>query len=100
MNISIIGAAGEVGRSLATNLLRGGLMTTTDELQLLGHGVEGTERMVLAERVDLLDAFDEMAPRIEVAATPKEVIGNIVVMTPRHGSSGRWRGRWGRAPGR
>jgi malate dehydrogenase len=80
MNISIIGAAGEVGRSLATHLLRSGLMNTTDELQLVGHGVEGTERTVLAERVDLLDAFDETAPRIEVAATPEEVSGSIVVV--------------------
>lgn len=56
---------------MATHLLRSGLMTITDELQLVGHGTEGTERMVLAERVDLLDAFDETAPRIEVAATPK-----------------------------
>ncbi len=80
MNISIIGAGGEVGRSLATHLLRSGLMSATDELQLVGHGVEGTERVVLAERVDLLDAFDEMAPRIEVAATPEEVTGDIVVM--------------------
>ncbi len=80
MNISIIGAAGEVGRSLATHLLRSGLMTNADELQLVGHGVEGTERMVLAERVDLLDAFDETAPRIEVAATPEEVTGNLIVV--------------------
>jgi malate dehydrogenase len=46
----------------------------------VGHGVEGTERTVLAERVDLLDAFDEIAPRIEVAATPEEVTGNVVVV--------------------
>jgi malate dehydrogenase len=80
VNISIIGAAGEVGRSLATHLLRGGLMTTTDELQLVGHGAGGVERTVLAERVDLLDAFDETAPRIEVAATPEQVTGEVVVM--------------------
>ena len=80
MSISIVGASGEVGRSLATHLLRSGLMTITDELQLVGHGTEGTERMVLAERVDLLDAFDETAPRIEVAATPEEVTGDIVIM--------------------
>ena len=80
MNISIIGAGGEVGRNLATHLLRGGLMGATDKLQLVGHGVEGTERTVLAERVDLLDAFDEKAPRIEVAATPEEVTGNVVVV--------------------
>ncbi len=80
MNMSIVGAAGEVGRSLVTHLLRGGLMTTNDQLQLVGHGVEGIERTVLAERVDLLDAFDEMAPRIEVAATPEEVAGDVVVV--------------------
>lgn len=80
MNVSIVGAAGEVGRSLATHLLRSKLMATSDELQLVGHGIEGTERKVLAERVDLLDAFDEMAPRIEVAATPEEVTGDVVVM--------------------
>jgi len=80
VNISIIGATGEVGRSLAAHLLRSGLMTTTDELQLVGHGAGGVERTVLGERVDLLDAFDETAPRIEVAATPEQVTGQVVVM--------------------
>jgi malate dehydrogenase len=80
MDISIVGAAGEVGRSLATHLLRGGLISASDGLQLVGHGLEGTERKVLAERVDLLDAFDEAAPRIDVAANPDDVAGDIVVM--------------------
>ncbi len=80
MDISIVGAAGEVGRSLATHLLRDGLMTASDRLQLIGHGLEGTERKVLAERVDLLDAFDETAPRIDVAGLPDDVTGDIVVM--------------------
>ena len=80
MNISIIGAAGEVGRSLATHLLRGGLITASDRLQLIAHGPEGTERKLLAERVDLLDAFEETAPRIDLAGTPDDVAGDIVVM--------------------
>lgn len=80
MNVSILGAAGEVGRALAVHLLRGGFMTPTDTLQLVGHGPEGTERTLLAERVDLLDAFDQTAPDIEVAATPDEVSGDIVIM--------------------
>jgi len=80
VNLSIIGAADEVGRSLSTQLLRGGFMTATDTLQRVGHGAEGAERRVLAERVDLLDAFDETAPRIEVAGTPDEVCGDIVVV--------------------
>ena len=70
MQLSIIGAAGAVGRSLATHLLRGGVPTASDWLQLVGHGVEGTERRLLAERCDLLDAFDEAAPPIEVRRSP------------------------------
>lgn len=81
MNISIIGAAGDVGRSLVTHLLRGSLMSASDRLQLVGHGVEGTERKLLAVRCDLLDAFDETAPDIDVAATTDEVAGDIIVMT-------------------
>src|SRR5262245_49486638 len=81
MQLSIIGAAGAVGQALATHLLRGGVLTASDRLQLVGHGVEGTERRLLAERCDLLDAFDEVAPPIEVAAFPEEVAGDIIVMT-------------------
>lgn len=80
MELSIVGAAGAVGRHLATHLLRGGVLTASDRLQLVGHGAEGTERRVLAERCDLLDAFDETAPRIEVATGPEEVSGDVVVM--------------------
>jgi malate dehydrogenase len=80
MQLSIIGAAGAVRQSLATHLLRGGVLTASDRLQLVGHGVEGTERRLLAERCDLLDAFDEVAPPIEVAALPTEVTGDVIVM--------------------
>lgn len=80
MKVSILGAAGEVGRALSVHLLRGRFLSGADTLQLVGHGKEGAERRVLAERVDLLDAFDETAPNIEVAADPDEVHGDIVVM--------------------
>lgn len=93
MDISIVGAAGEVGRSLATHLLRGGLTSASDRLQLIGHGLEGAERKVLAERVDLLDAFDETAPPIDVAGLPEDVAGDIVVMAAGATVSGRMRTR-------
>jgi hypothetical protein len=49
----------ERGRHYATlHYRRSGLLTASDRLQLVGHGVEGTERRLLAERCDLLDAFD------------------------------------------
>lgn len=80
VNVSVLGAAGEVGRALSVHLLRGGFLSGADTLQLVGHGEEGTERRVLAERVDLLDAFDETAPNIAVAASPDEVLGDVVVV--------------------
>ena len=80
MNISIVGAAGEVGRALALHLLRGGLLGSSDRLQLVGHGHEAGERKLLAERADLLDAFDETAPRIEIAGEPEEVTGDVIAI--------------------
>src|SRR5215204_6032051 len=79
VDISIIGA-GEVGRALATHLLRGELIGPPERLQLVGHGREASERKLLAERCDLLDAFDETAPSIQVAATLEEVAGDIIVL--------------------
>lgn len=93
MDLSIVGAAGEVARSLATQLLLRGLIGASDRLQLIGHGLEGAERKVLAERVDLLDAFDETAPRIDVAGIPDDVAGDIVVMAAGATVSGRMRTR-------
>ena len=80
MNISIVGAAGEVGRALALHLLRGGLLGPSDRLQLVGHGHEAGERKLLAERADLLDAFDETAPAIEIAGEPEEVTGDVIAI--------------------
>lgn len=75
MQLSIIGAAGAVGQALATHLLRGGVLTASDRLQLVGHGVEGTERRLLAERCDLLDAFDEVAPPSRWRRSPRRSPG-------------------------
>ena len=80
MDISIVGAAGEVGRALATHLLRGALIGPSERLQLVGHGHESGERKLLAERCDLLDAFDESAPAIEIAGEPDEVSGNVIII--------------------
>lgn len=77
MDISIVGAGGEVGRALATHLLSGALIGPSERLQLVGHGHESGERKLLAERCDLLDAFDESAPAIEIAGEPDEVSGNL-----------------------
>jgi malate dehydrogenase len=94
MDVSIVGAAGEVGRSITTHLLRGNLLTAADRLQLIGHGLEGTEQKLLAERCDLLDAFDETAPRIDVTGEPDGVAGEVIVVAA--GVSTAHVGMWSR----
>ena len=79
-DISIVGAAGEVGRAFAAHLLRAGIMNTSARLQLVGHGLEASEHKLLAERCDLLDAFHETAPTIDVANAPEEIAADIVVV--------------------
>ena len=80
MRVSVVGAAGDVGRAFAAHLLRSRLLGPSDELQLVGHGAKQTERMLLAIRVDLLDAFDETAPTIRVAPDLEDVRGEVIVM--------------------
>ncbi len=80
MRVSVVGAPGEVGRTLTAHLLRSRLLGPSDELQLVGHGAEQTDRMLLAIRVDLLDAFDETAPPIAVAPGLEDVRGDVIVM--------------------
>src|SRR5215204_5780166 len=45
-----------------------------------GPRARGWERKLLAERADLLDAFDETAPRIEIAGEPEEVSGDVIAI--------------------
>jgi malate dehydrogenase len=80
MRVSVVGAAGDVGRAFAAHLLRSRLLGPSDELQLVGHGAKQTERMLLAIRVDLLDAFDETAPTIRIAPDLEDVRGEVIVM--------------------
>lgn len=62
MNVTILGAAGEVGRALSTHLLCGGFMLPTDTLQLVGH--EGTGRTLLAEGRDLRPRYGRRHARL------------------------------------
>jgi malate dehydrogenase len=80
MHIAIIGAGGEVGRTLALLLMRSRLLGAGDQLQLIGHGAQQTERRLLAIRVDLLDAFSEHAPAIRVAPSFANIDADVVVL--------------------
>jgi malate dehydrogenase len=79
-SISIIGASGAVGSMLAVHLLRGGLLKSSDRLQLVGHGIASGLAQLLSNRIDLLDAFDDEGVEIEVVANIEDVDGDIVLI--------------------
>lgn len=79
-SISIIGASGAVGSTLAGQILRSGLLKFGDRLQLVGHGLPSSSARLLSNRIDLMDAFDDEGVDIEVAADLRDIDGDIVVM--------------------
>src|ERR1700722_13085506 len=79
-SIAIIGASGAVGTTLATQLLRSGLLKHGDRLQLVARGVQSSSSKLLSTRIDLMDAFDDGGVDIEVVANIEDVDGDIVVV--------------------
>jgi malate dehydrogenase len=65
-SVAIIGASGSVGSALAAQILRSQILEPCDRLQLVGHGASRSEKVLLAERIDLLDAFDDARVDIEM----------------------------------
>jgi malate dehydrogenase len=99
-SISIIGASGAVGTTLAGHILRSGLLKSGDRLQLAARGVESNSaKLLLSTRVDLMDAFDDEGVDIEVVANIEDVEADIVVMCAGISSKGGLIDRrdWGRA---
>ncbi len=79
-SISIIGASGAVGTTLAGQILRSSLLKSGDRLQLVARGVESSSAKLLSTRIDLMDAFDDEGVDIEVVANIEDVDADIVVM--------------------
>lgn len=79
-SISIIGASGAVGTTLAGHILRSSLLRSGDRLQLVARGVESSSAKLLSTRIDLMDAFDDEGVDIEVVANIEDVDADIVVV--------------------
>jgi malate dehydrogenase len=78
--VSIIGASGAVGTTLATHILRSDLLGPYDRLQLVGRGISASTAKLLATRIDLLDAFDDERVEIEVVPNIEDVDGDVVIV--------------------
>jgi len=93
ISVSIIGASGAVGTTLATHILRSDLLGPYSRLQLVGRGISTSAAKLLATRIDLLDAFDDERVEIEVVPNIEDVDGDIVVICAGNTISSRWMNR-------
>lgn len=57
------------------------MLPTTSRLQLVGRAGGPSGRAVHGLRADLVDAYDEHAPLIDVALDPGDVVADVIVLT-------------------
>lgn len=80
MNVSIIGAAGGVGRELTITLIQEGLLDKNERLQLVGRKGSQSDQKLYGLKMDILDSFSEIIPEIDIVNTPEWVNGDIIIM--------------------
>jgi malate dehydrogenase len=80
MDVAVLGATGDVGRAICSALVERGVIDAGSRLQLVGRRGGESERAVHGLRVDLIDAYDERAPLIDVATSPEDVVADVVVV--------------------
>lgn len=81
MDVSIIGAGGDCGRQIAVQLITSRVLSPTDRLQLVGRADGPSARTLHGFCSDLSDAYAEIAPELDVALRPEDVVGDVIVMT-------------------
>lgn len=80
MNIAVIGAGGSVGRMVAQMIVAERLLECDQRLILVGNPEGASARSLFGFAVDLMDAYAEICPQIDVALGPEEVKGDLIVM--------------------
>jgi malate dehydrogenase len=80
MDISIIGAGGTIGRQIAIGLIQNRVLPPTSRLQLVERGDARSEWHLRGFATDLSDAFAERLPEIDLAFSPQDVLGDIIIV--------------------
>lgn len=80
MDVAVVGATGDVGRQVCTQLVERALLPTSSRLQLVGRADGPSARATHGLRADLVDAYDEHAPILDVALDPADVVADVVVV--------------------
>ena len=76
MDVTIVGAGGEIGRQIVKTVVQERILPPSARLQLAGHhgGHSGTYLPGLAS--DLTDAYAEVMPKVEVCLDAEEIHGD------------------------
>ncbi len=80
MKLAVIGASGDIGRTVILSLIQRGLIGPSDRLQLVGRSEGPSFRILYGLKSDILDGLMESAPHMEVVLNPSEIDAEIVVM--------------------
>lgn len=80
MDVSIIGASGDCGREIISQLVAQGLLTPTERLQLVGRSGGSSGKILYGLCSDLNDAYAEKAPMLDVALSPQDIVADVIVM--------------------
>ena len=79
MDVSIIGAGGDVGRQVAVHLIAERVVVSTQRLQLVGHKQGKSSQSLFGLRADLLDAYAETSPEIDIVLKPEDITADIII---------------------
>jgi len=80
MDVAVLGATGDIGRQVCTQLIERRVLPTSSRLQLVGRPGGASARATYGLRADLMDAYDEHAPLIDVALDPHDVVADVIVV--------------------
>lgn len=80
MDIAVIGAGGSVGRQIAQMIISDRLLEKDQRLILVGNPEGASGRSVFGFAVDLMDAYAEIGPQIDVTLDPMEMKADLIVM--------------------
>ncbi len=81
MDVSIIGASGDCGREIVRQLLDFRVLSPSERLQLVGRASGQSAQTLYGLCSDLTDAYAEIAPELDVALHPEEIVGDVIVMS-------------------
>ncbi len=80
MNIAVIGASGSVGSELARRIIASRLLEHNERLQLVGRESGSSSKILYGLYTDLMDAYDEICPTVEVTLNAKDISADLIIM--------------------